>query len=90
MKISSHKNVCPLFIVKSEFLGYNVYSKLNRLGLWQLTLDRQKRKFLSFLLLYSQSILTVLTTNELALFRFVYLCSLAWDVKRDRASRPPA
>ena len=24
MKISSHKNVRPLFIVKSEFLGYNV------------------------------------------------------------------
>ena len=23
MKISSHKNVRPLFIVKSEFLGYN-------------------------------------------------------------------
>ena len=26
MKISSHKNVCPLFIVKSEFLGYNGYN----------------------------------------------------------------
>ena len=26
MKISSHKNVRPLFIVKSEFLGYNAFN----------------------------------------------------------------
>ena len=30
MKISSHKNVRPLFIVKSEFLGYNGPHKLTK------------------------------------------------------------